>query len=89
MARASKITRNVLWTIHRWIGVGLVVLLVPVAVSGGLLVFQDEFDALLNPARYATTGSTVMQPTAYIASASKALQAAKSAPAHSQGARPQ
>ena len=77
MARASKITRNVLWTIHRWIGVGLVVLLVPVAVSGGLLVFQDEFDAVLNPARYATTGSAVMQPTVYLASASKALGGAQ------------
>ncbi len=76
MARASKITRSVLWTIHRWIGVGMVVLLVPVALSGGLLVFQNEFDAVLNPARYATTGSAVLQPTAYLASASKAINGA-------------
>jgi Uncharacterized iron-regulated membrane protein len=29
------------WTLHRWIGLGLMVLLVPIAVSGALLVWHD------------------------------------------------
>jgi uncharacterized iron-regulated membrane protein len=73
MARSSISARSVLWKIHRWIGVGLFVLLVPVALSGALLVYDDEFDALVHPARYATTGSKLMQPTAYLASAKAAL----------------
>jgi uncharacterized iron-regulated membrane protein len=30
--------RTFWWTLHRWIGLGLMVLLVPIAVSGALLV---------------------------------------------------
>ena len=45
MSIASSRTRALLWKFHRWIGIGLVVLLVPVAVSGALLVYQDELDA--------------------------------------------
>ncbi len=73
MARASISARSVLWKIHRWIGVGLFVLLVPVALSGALLVYDDEFDALIHPARYATTGSAVLPPTTYLANANAAL----------------
>jgi uncharacterized iron-regulated membrane protein len=29
------------WTLHRWIGLALMVLLVPIAVSGALLVWHD------------------------------------------------
>ena len=32
------------------------VLLVPIAVSGALLVYHDEFDALLNPKRWTVSG---------------------------------
>ena len=73
MPRASISARSVLWKIHRWIGVGLFVLLVPVALSGALLVYDDEFDALIHPARYATTGSALVAPTKYLASAKAAL----------------
>src|SRR5262245_37376466 len=65
--------RTVWWTLHRWIGLGLAVLLVPIAVSGALLVWHDHVDALVHPGRYAVTGSTVTQPSAYLASAAAAL----------------
>jgi uncharacterized iron-regulated membrane protein len=61
------------WTLHRWIGLGLMVLLVPIAVSGALLVWHDPLDALLHPARYAVTGTQLVQPSAYLASATAAL----------------
>jgi uncharacterized iron-regulated membrane protein len=72
MARASTSTRSVLWTIHRWIGVGLFVLLVPIALSGAALVFDDELDALIHPARYATTGKTSLPPSVYLGNAAQA-----------------
>ena len=65
--------RTFWWTLHRWIGLGLTVLLVPIAVSGALLVWHDPLDALLHPSRYAVTGTQLMQPSAYLASATAAL----------------
>lgn len=72
-SRAAKLRR--LWlNVHLWLGVGLMVLLVPVAVSGGLLVLHDEIDTLLNPKRYAVTGADVAQPaSAYLARAAEAV----------------
>src|SRR5262245_33958946 len=66
--------RKFWWTLHRWVGVGLCVLLVPIAVSGALLVWKDQLDALIQPSRYAVTGPDVSQPVAsYLASAAAAL----------------
>ncbi|MBI1204371.1 MAG: PepSY domain-containing protein [Rhodopseudomonas sp.] len=64
-----------LWlNVHLWLGVGLAILLIPISISGGLLVFHDDLDALLNPQRYAVSGATVtLPPSAYLAKAADAL----------------
>ena len=74
-SRAAKLRR--LWlNVHLWIGVGLTLLLVPISISGGLLVYHDEIDALLSPHRYAVTGSQAAQsPAVYLAKASEAVAA--------------
>jgi len=60
--------------VHLWLGVALAILTVPIAISGALLVYHDELDALLHPARYAITGSQISQPaSAYLDAARKAL----------------
>lgn len=71
--RAAKLRR--LWlNVHLWLGVGLAVLLVPIALSGGLLVWNDEIDALINPQRYAVSGDQVaLPPSAYLAKAAEAV----------------
>ena len=46
MATAARM-RTVLWTLHRWIGIGFALLLVPIAVSGALLVWHDNLDAVI------------------------------------------
>jgi len=74
MANGARL-RTVWWTFHRWIGVGLAVLLVPIAFSGALLVWHDELDAVVHPGRYAVTGKQVVQPSAYLASAGATLEA--------------
>ncbi len=62
-------------TIHRWIGIGLLVLLVPIAVSGALLVYHDEFDALLNPKRWTVSGPELaLSVSQYMARASAAAE---------------
>ncbi|AXK83707.1 PepSY domain-containing protein [Pseudolabrys taiwanensis] len=71
--RTAKLRR--LWlNVHLWLGVGLALLLIPISVSGGLLVFHDEIDAIFNPKRYAVSGAEVAQPaSAYLARATEAL----------------
>jgi uncharacterized iron-regulated membrane protein len=73
--------RTVWWTLHRWVGIGLAILLVPISVSGALLVWHDHLDALITPGRYAVTGTQVVQPSTYLASAAQALGAGPVQPA--------
>ncbi len=65
-----------LWlNIHLWLGIGLCLLLVPIGLSGSLLVWHDHLDALVNPARYAVTRGEALPPSVLVASASSALGA--------------
>jgi len=41
--------------VHLWIGLGLAALLIPISLSGALLVWHDHVDALVDRARYAIT----------------------------------
>lgn len=45
--------RHLLRNIHLWLGIGLFVLLVPVALSGALLVYHDDIDAMMRTPRNA------------------------------------
>ena len=71
--RAAQLRR--LWlNVHLWIGVGIAVLLIPISLSGALLVWHDEIDAWINPHRYAVTGTDVAQPVStYLAKATEAV----------------
>jgi len=74
MPSAFNRFRAILWSIHRWIGLLLLIVLVPVGLSGAFLVFDQEIDALLHPSRYAATGPATLAPSEYLSSASKALE---------------
>jgi uncharacterized iron-regulated membrane protein len=64
-----------LWLdVHLWIGVGLLVAIFPLSVSGALLVWHDSLDKALHPARFAVSGAEAGLPlSAYGAAAEKAL----------------
>jgi uncharacterized iron-regulated membrane protein len=70
---ATAALRRFWLNVHLWIGVGLAILSVPIAISGALLVFDDQLDALFHPARYAITGKNTLQPSSYLAAARGAL----------------
>jgi uncharacterized iron-regulated membrane protein len=71
--RAAKLRR--LWlNVHLWIGIGLCALLIPISVSGGLLVWHDEIDSWINPQRYAVSASpALLPPVVYLAQAQEAV----------------
>ena len=72
MPQVQRISLRRVWrACHRWIGVGLLMLLVPISVSGALLVYHDELDALVNPTRWTVSGPQLaLSPAQYIAAAS-------------------
>jgi uncharacterized iron-regulated membrane protein len=71
-ARLSGLRK--LWlNIHLWLGIGLAVLLIPISISGALLVWHDHLDALINPDRYAVTSGVAQPPSALLASATASL----------------
>lgn len=59
--------------VHLWIGVGLFALLVPLGVSGALLVWHDPLDELLHPHRFETAGGPAKAPSVLLASAREAF----------------
>ena len=49
----SKFKLRGLWfSIHKWIGLLLAVLVIPISLTGAALVWDDGLDRLLHPARY-------------------------------------
>lgn len=65
--------RRAWFQVHKWIGLALAVLIIPLSLSGALLVWDKPVDRLLNPARYATTGTAQLPVDTYLSAARKAL----------------
>ncbi len=61
------------FSVHKWLGLCLALLIVPVSLTGSALVWHDWLDETLNPQRYAVAGEAGLTPTAYAAAARAAL----------------
>jgi len=81
MERLASVRVPRIWRdVHLWIALGLGLLIVPVSLSGALLVFGGDLDRLIDPARYAMTGSTVEQAAGvYLRNAELAAPGARAA----------
>ncbi len=75
MAGPTLIRLRRLWfTVHMWIGVGLLVVLVPLTLSGVVLAWRPELDRATHPERYAGLHQgPPLGPAALIAAASQAF----------------
>jgi uncharacterized iron-regulated membrane protein len=66
--------RRAWFQIHKWIGLILAILIIPLCLSGSALVWHDALDKVLNPQRYAMTSTTAALPAqAYVTAATAAL----------------
>ena len=61
--------RRAWFQVHKWIGLLLAILIIPVSLSGAALVWDEAFDRLVNPARYAVTGTAIQPAPTYVAAA--------------------
>lgn len=75
MAEVNRVGLRKLWfQIHKWIGLLLAILIIPLSLSGSALVWHDWLDETINPRRYAVTGhGPLLAPSAYVASARQVL----------------
>jgi uncharacterized iron-regulated membrane protein len=67
--------RRAWFQVHKWIGLILAILIIPLSLSGSLLVWDQPLDRLLNPARYAVSGTATLSPQAYVDAARQVLPA--------------
>jgi uncharacterized iron-regulated membrane protein len=59
--------------VHKWIGLILAMLIIPLCVTGAALVWDEGLDHWLNPQRYAVSGSQTVDPQLYVQSAKSVL----------------
>ena len=76
-AMTSTLTSRLrrLWLdVHLWIGVGLLIAIIPLSASGAILVWKGPLDRVMNGERYAVTGPQVALPASgYAAAAGEAF----------------
>lgn len=66
--------RSLWFSVHKWIGLLLAILIVPISLSGSALVWRDWLDATLNPERSLQAGPPALPVQAYGAAALRALE---------------
>ncbi len=71
--------RRLWFTVHMWVGIGLLVVLVPLTLSGVILAWRPELDRATHPERYAGlhTGPA-LGPSALVSAASHAFRSGAS-----------
>lgn len=66
--------RNFWFQLHKWIGLILAILIIPICITGSALVWHDGLEKMLHPERFAITGEqAVLEPAAYADAAKAAL----------------
>ena len=70
--RGRASARKLWFQVHKWIGLLLAVLIIPISLTGSALVWHDWLDETLNPQRRAA-GEAALAPSAYARSAAAAL----------------
>ena len=74
MAKTGKTRLRAGWLqVHKWIGLTLAVLIIPICLTGSALVWHDWLDARLNPARHTSIGPAALAPAAYVDAARSVL----------------
>ncbi len=65
--------RRAWFQLHKWIGLILAILIIPLSLTGAALVWDEALDHGLNPQRYAVTGGNALDVQAYVAAARAVL----------------
>jgi len=61
--------RSFWFQLHKWLGVTLAILIIPLSLSGSALVWHDWLDEQVHPQRFAASGAATLPPSVYVAKA--------------------
>jgi uncharacterized iron-regulated membrane protein len=76
LAKTGKKQVRALWLqVHKWIGLTLAILIIPICLTGSALVWHDWLDAKVEPQRHVVLGPPTLPASAYEASARAHLDA--------------
>jgi len=67
--------RNAWFQVHKWVGLLLAIILVPLSLTGSMLVWDEPLDRLLEPSHYTASGPAALPASAYVEAARRALPA--------------
>lgn len=65
--------RNLWFQVHKWIGLILAVLIIPISLTGAILVWHEPIEDAMHPARHAVAGPGTLAPSVYADAARAAL----------------
>lgn len=63
--------RSLWFQVHKWLGITLAILIIPISLTGSALVWHDWIDRQFYPERYPAAASADLPPSAYAGSAMK------------------
>jgi len=61
--------RRAWFQIHKWLGIALAILIIPISLSGAALVWHDWLDEQVNPQRFPAVSAPLLPANAYAAAA--------------------
>ena len=67
--------RNAWFQVHKWVGLLLAIILIPLSLTGSMLVWDEPLDRLLEPSHYTASGPAALPASAYVETARRALPA--------------
>jgi uncharacterized iron-regulated membrane protein len=74
MSPAMIRLRRAWFQIHKWLGIALAILVIPISLSGAALVWGGWLDEQINPQRYPDVTAPLLAPSAYAAAAARLEQ---------------
>ncbi len=74
MASSTNRLRRLWLQVHKWLGITLALLIVPISLTGAALVWHDWLDEQINPQRHPHAGAAALPPSAYAAAALRLAQ---------------
>ena len=66
--------RRAWFQVHKWLGLTLAILVIPISLTGSALVWDEGLNRLVNPQRFAVSGDTILPPAAYVAAAARVFK---------------
>ena len=66
--------RSAWFQVHKWLGIVLAILIIPISLTGSALVWHDWLDEQVNPQRYSVSDPAALPPSAYAETATRLAQ---------------